>query len=274
MQLDPVFLSRLQFAWVIAWHILLPAFTVGHRFLCRASRRASFRHWARSLFPAVELLDQDFRGVVRHGRRLGRRHAVSVRRQLEPLLRCDRQCPLAVVRLRSPDRVLSRVGVSRRVALRPEACAALGSFRRRADGGGRHALFVLLDSRRQQLDADAGWVRHCRWAFLSEVVDRDRLQPVLPLPANAHSGRLLYYRRPCRRRRRRLLSAARALRRRSAYDVVDDTLAADGVRAAADLSRRPTRAQYACLSAGEARSDRSALGHRQPRAANPVRHSR
>jgi cytochrome d ubiquinol oxidase subunit I len=26
---DPVLLSRLQFAWVIAWHILLPAFTVG-----------------------------------------------------------------------------------------------------------------------------------------------------------------------------------------------------------------------------------------------------
>ena len=29
MDLDPVFLSRLQFAWVVAWHILLPAFTVG-----------------------------------------------------------------------------------------------------------------------------------------------------------------------------------------------------------------------------------------------------
>ena len=29
MTLDPVFLSRLQFVWVIAWHILLPAFTVG-----------------------------------------------------------------------------------------------------------------------------------------------------------------------------------------------------------------------------------------------------
>jgi cytochrome d ubiquinol oxidase subunit I len=29
MDLDPVFLSRLQFAWVIAWHIILPAFTVG-----------------------------------------------------------------------------------------------------------------------------------------------------------------------------------------------------------------------------------------------------
>jgi cytochrome d ubiquinol oxidase subunit I len=29
MDLDPVFLSRLQFAWVIGWHILLPAFTIG-----------------------------------------------------------------------------------------------------------------------------------------------------------------------------------------------------------------------------------------------------
>jgi cytochrome d ubiquinol oxidase subunit I len=29
MAFDPVFLSRLQFAWVIGWHILLPAFTVG-----------------------------------------------------------------------------------------------------------------------------------------------------------------------------------------------------------------------------------------------------
>ena len=29
MALDPVIMSRLQFAWVIAWHILLPALTVG-----------------------------------------------------------------------------------------------------------------------------------------------------------------------------------------------------------------------------------------------------
>jgi cytochrome bd ubiquinol oxidase subunit I len=29
MTVDPVVLSRLQWAWVIAWHILLPAFTVG-----------------------------------------------------------------------------------------------------------------------------------------------------------------------------------------------------------------------------------------------------
>src|SRR3989442_14483715 len=29
MSADPLILSRIQFAWVIAWHILLPAFTVG-----------------------------------------------------------------------------------------------------------------------------------------------------------------------------------------------------------------------------------------------------
>jgi cytochrome d ubiquinol oxidase subunit I len=29
MELDPLFLSRLQWTWVIAWHILMPAFTVG-----------------------------------------------------------------------------------------------------------------------------------------------------------------------------------------------------------------------------------------------------
>jgi cytochrome bd ubiquinol oxidase subunit I len=29
MALDPLILSRIQFAWVIAWHILLPAFTLG-----------------------------------------------------------------------------------------------------------------------------------------------------------------------------------------------------------------------------------------------------
>ena len=29
MTLDPVLLSRLQWVWVISWHILLPAFTVG-----------------------------------------------------------------------------------------------------------------------------------------------------------------------------------------------------------------------------------------------------
>ena len=29
MDLDPVLLSRFQFAWLIGWHILMPAFKIG-----------------------------------------------------------------------------------------------------------------------------------------------------------------------------------------------------------------------------------------------------
>jgi len=29
MELDPLFLSRVQFVWVVSFHILLPAFTMG-----------------------------------------------------------------------------------------------------------------------------------------------------------------------------------------------------------------------------------------------------
>ena len=35
MHLDPLILSRVQFAWVVAWHFLMPAFTVGlASFIC------------------------------------------------------------------------------------------------------------------------------------------------------------------------------------------------------------------------------------------------
>jgi bd-type cytochrome oxidase subunit I len=39
MELDPVFLSRLQFAFVISFHIIFPAFTIGlAAWLVRAGR--------------------------------------------------------------------------------------------------------------------------------------------------------------------------------------------------------------------------------------------
>jgi cytochrome d ubiquinol oxidase subunit I len=58
MDLDPVLLSRIQFFWVIAFHILLPAFTVGlasyiavleglHLFTGRAVFLSTSRYWIR-----------------------------------------------------------------------------------------------------------------------------------------------------------------------------------------------------------------------------------
>ena len=105
-------------------------------------------HRARNLPSHLELLDQDFCGVVRHGRRLGDRHAVPDRHELEPLLRRRRRRRWAAARLRGPDRILPGGGLPRRAAVRPQACAAVGAFRRSADGRLRHALFDLLDPRR------------------------------------------------------------------------------------------------------------------------------
>jgi cytochrome bd ubiquinol oxidase subunit I len=58
MELDPVLLSRIQFFWVVAFHILLPAFTVGlasyiavleglHLFTGRAVFLSTSRYWIR-----------------------------------------------------------------------------------------------------------------------------------------------------------------------------------------------------------------------------------
>ena len=61
---------------------------------------------------------------------------------------------------------------------------------------------------------------------------------------------------------------------RSARDAVDDALAADGARPAADLARRPARPQHARTPAGQARRHRGALGHRPRRSADLVRPAR
>ena len=84
MDLDPLLLSRLQFVWVIAWHILLPAFTVGlasfiafleglHFFTGREVYLRISRFWITIFSVAFGM------GVVS-----GIDHAVPVRHQLEP----------------------------------------------------------------------------------------------------------------------------------------------------------------------------------------------
>ena len=89
MELDPILLSRLQFAFVVAFHFLLPAFTVGLASYIAVLEGLHFT--TRAGLPApLEVLDQDLRGVVRHGRRVRHRDAVPVRHQLEPLLGCRR----------------------------------------------------------------------------------------------------------------------------------------------------------------------------------------
>jgi len=84
MRLDPLILSRIQFAWVIAWHILLPAFTLGAASYITVLEGLHLATGRAGLSPGLEFLDPDFRRRVRHGRGDGGCHAVPVRDQLEP----------------------------------------------------------------------------------------------------------------------------------------------------------------------------------------------
>ena len=149
-------------------------------FLHRGAGGAALFHRARDLSPHLDVLDQDILGLLRHRRGLRHHHAVPVRHQLEPLLRRHRQRPVAAVRLRGPDRLLPRGGVSRRAAVRAQAGAALGAFRRGADGGARHAVLLVLDPGGQQLDADAGRLRDHRRPLLPDGLVAGHLQPVFP----------------------------------------------------------------------------------------------
>ena len=91
MHIDALLLSRFQFAWVIALHILLPAFTVGLSCFIATLELLLVDHPRDVYRPAFGFLAQDFRGVVRDGRRIGDRDAVPVRHQLEPFHRRPRE---------------------------------------------------------------------------------------------------------------------------------------------------------------------------------------
>ena len=245
-----------------------PAAGLHHRacLLHRLPRRRLRADQARRLPQPVAILAADLRHLLRHGRRHRHRHAVSVRHQLEPLLRRRRQHHLAAAGLRRSDRVLPRSDLPRRAAVRPQAGAAGHAFRRRRAGGRRHAVVGVLDPRHQQLDADAGRLRSDRRPVLPEGLVRDRLQPVAAVSLRAYGQRLLRDHRLRRARRRRLHGAARAIARRRPHDAAAGAVVPRHLRADPGRARRPARPEHARAPAGQARGDRRPVGRRQRRA--------
>ena len=90
MDLDPVILSRIQFAFVITFHIIFPAFTIGLAAWLATIEGVRLVTGNRDLPAGVRLLAQGVRGLVRHGRGLRHRHGVPVRHQLERAGRAHR----------------------------------------------------------------------------------------------------------------------------------------------------------------------------------------
>ena len=73
MELDPVLLARIQFAFTISFHIIFPAFTIGLSAFIAVLLLLWHRTGRRELPPPRPLLDQDLRHLLRDGRRLRHR---------------------------------------------------------------------------------------------------------------------------------------------------------------------------------------------------------
>ena len=99
MRMDPLVLSRLQFAWVIGWHILLPAFTVGLASFIAVLEGLHLVTGREIYFRISTFWIKIFAVSFGMGVVSGHRHAVPDRHELEPLLRRHRQRGLAAARL-------------------------------------------------------------------------------------------------------------------------------------------------------------------------------
>ena len=87
MEFDALMLSRIQFAFTIAFHIIFPAFTIGlASWLVRAGVQLA-AHRQSALPEPLPLLGEDLCGLLRPRRRLGHRHELPVRHELVALLR-------------------------------------------------------------------------------------------------------------------------------------------------------------------------------------------
>jgi bd-type cytochrome oxidase subunit I len=102
MHLDPVLLSRLQWAWVIAWHILLPAFTVGLASYIAVLEGLYYFTGREIWFRISEFWTRIF--AVSFG--MGVVSGIIMPFQFGTnwsIFRCDRKCPLALAGLRGAD---------------------------------------------------------------------------------------------------------------------------------------------------------------------------
>ena len=266
MDLDPVLLARLQFAFTISFHIIFPSFTIGLAAYIATLLGDVAAHRAGPLSAAGAVLDQDLRGLVRHGRRLGHRAVVPVRHQLEPLLGRHRQRDRARDRLRGADRLLPRSDVPRRAAVRLESRAALALGARpprssRSAPRSRHSGFS---------PPTAG----CRRPTGHEVRDGIAypvdwfaiiFNPSFPYRL-AHMLTAAYLTTALRRAGgRRALSRGRTPRGRRAHHGAHGDRHDRDPGAAAALHRRPARAQHAQAPADQDRRHGGALGRLEAR---------
>ena len=215
LDLDPVFLSRIQFAFLIAFHFLLPAFTIGLASyiavlegLYLKTRRETYLRisafWIRIF--AVSFGMGVVSGIVmpfQFGTNWSR-YSEATAAVIAPLMGYEALTAFFLEAAFLGVLLFGRKLVPQWVHFASAVIVAVG-----------HALLRVLDPRRQQLDADAGRLRDRRRPVHPDELDRSHLQPVVPVPARAHRRRGLSDDRLHRDRRRRVVSAAAAATRKS-----------------------------------------------------------
>ena len=99
MELDPLILSRIQFAFVVSFHIIFPAFTSVSRPGSRRSKACALATGNAGLSARVRFLAESLRVCLRHGRGHRHRDGVPDRDELER--------PVGAHRARSRGRCLA-----------------------------------------------------------------------------------------------------------------------------------------------------------------------
>ena len=225
MSFDPLLLSRIQFAWVIAWHILLPAFTVGLASYIAVLEGLHLRRDARSI-SASRPSGSGFSpsrsawascpasSCPFSSARTGAASPTPTANVISPLLAYEGLTAFFLEAAFLGVLLFGRKLVPRWAHFFAALMVALGTL--------SSTFWILATNSWMQTPAgyDDG-----RRPLHAERLDRDHLQPVLPLSPGAH-GRRRSTSPPASSccGVARLLSAARALRRGGADDAVDGAL--------------------------------------------------
>ena len=208
---DALTLARLQFAFTVSFHIIFPAFTIGLASYL-AVLEALWLVTGRGVYHlGLQLLEEDLRPHLRHGRRVGHRHELPVRHQLERVLRQGRAGPRPADGLRGAD-----ARSSSRRASSASCCSGMKRV-----GKGLHffatlmvALGTLLSafwilSANSWMQTPAGYAINAAGPVRARRLVGRHLQSVVPLPPGAHGAGRLSHHRLRGRRGRRLAPAAR-----------------------------------------------------------------
>ena len=254
MELNPVFLSRLQFAFVISFHIIFPAFTIGLAAwlaTIEGARLATGNALYRRVF--------DFWLKVFAVRSAwGWSPASSWRSSSAPTGACSPSAP-ARSRARFSAHVFTAflLKLLRRHAAGPRVSPGL--FLRLLHGVARNDVLLVLDPRQQQLDAGAARPRDRRRQDHPGRLAGDRARAGAAGALAAHAARRLSHHRHVRDRDRRLVHAARRPPGRGARDAALGPGPGRGADPGAAVLRPPDRPLRARAPAGEVRRDRGAL---------------